>query len=249
VGQSDERSGYEVRCSGKKYALKIPGIEQGELMKRYIKQNRSVYDSLAVQYSERILHKSQGGIDFDFLIDNLVSQYTRLYKKAPQKVLELGPGAGETLRAFSSRGFCTTAIEFSKEMAKVSHKNSPKTMMILEDALSFRDFLQKQFDIVFAGAFLHLFTIKDEEILLRKIRKWMSDESLFCLYTTVHEVSEEGFFPKSDYGSQMEHFRRRWNREDLRVFLTDGGFAVVDAFENCEADRNKQWLTLILRKM
>ena len=217
-------------------------------MKKYIRQNRRVYDDLASQYGERVSRKSPYEIDFDFLVDSLMKKYVSLYKQVPEKILELGPGAGETLCAFSRKGCSTTAIEFSEKMANVARQNSPQTVFILEDALSFRGFGEEQFDIVFAGAFMHLFSIEDEKTLLRKIRKWMSDKSLFGLYTTVHEMSEEGLFLKSDYSSQLARFRRKWNREDLQEFLICNGFKILDAFENCEANRNKQWITLILKK-
>ena len=217
-------------------------------MKEYVKKNRKVYDALAVKYRERIEHKSAYEINFDFLAEYILKRYTELYQKAPGKVLELGPGAGEMLRAFDEKGCHTAAIEFSKKMAKVAGKNSPHTVFVLKDILSFHDFLQEQFDIVFAGAFLHLFPLEDEERILRKVRKWMSEESLFCLYTTVHEVSEEGIFPKDDYGMHMKHFRRKWKEEDLCLFLEENGFERVDSFKNYEADRKKQWLTLLLKK-
>lgn len=218
-------------------------------MKEYVKRNRKIYDALAVKYCERIMHKSPCEIDFGRLVDYMTRHYVELYGSAPQKVLELGPGAGEVIRTFDERGCYTAAIELSTKMAEVAKKNSPHTVFLLHDILSFHDFLQEQFDIVFAGAFLHLFPLEDEERILRKIRKWMSGESLFCLYTTIHAVSEEGIFPKDDYGAHIEHFRRRWNRNDLCSFLTANGFEIIASFENYEADRNKQWFNLLLKKV
>lgn len=217
-------------------------------MKDYVRKNRKIYDALAVKYLERIENKSIYEIDFGCLVDYIIKYYSEIYGRSPEKVLELGSGVGEILKTFDERGCYTTAIELSQKMANVAKKNSPHTVFILKDILSFNNFLFEQFDVIFAGAFLHLFSIEDEKEILRKVNKWMSEESLFCLYTTLHEKSEEGIFPKDDYGVHIEHFRRRWNKSDLCNFLTDNGFEIIDSFENYEADRKKQWINLILKK-
>lgn len=217
-------------------------------MRDYVRRNRKIYDTLAVKYLERIENKSVYEIDFDCLVNYMIKYYSKTYERFPAKVLELGPGVGEVLKIFDERGCYTTAIELSQKMANVAKKNSPHTVFILKDILSFNNFLFEQFDVVFAGAFLHLFSIEDEKIILRKVKNWMSGESLFCLYTTLHEKSEEGIFPKDDYGVHIERFRRKWNKNDLCNFLMDNGFKIMDSFENYEVDRKKQWINLILRK-
>lgn len=217
-------------------------------MKDYVRRNQKIYDTLATKYLERIKNKSIYEIDFGYLVSYMIKHYFETYGKLPAKVLELGPGAGEVLKIFDEKGCYTSAIEFSSKMADVAKKNSPHTIFILKDILSFNYFLQEQFDIVFAGAFLHLFSIEDEKKILCKVNKWMSKEGLFCLYTTLHEKSEEGIFLKDDYGMHIEHFRRRWNKLDLCNFLTDNGFEIIDSFENYEKDREKKWINLILKK-
>lgn len=217
-------------------------------MKNYVKRNCLAYDMLAYEYRDRIRYKSAYEIDFAILVDRIIACYHQQFRRSPGKVLELGPGAGAVLRHFAEHDCNTIAIDISAKMLEVAQKESPDSILILKDILSFQCFFDEQFDIIYAGAFLHLFSYNDEKRILSKVRRWLSKDGIFFLNTTLHGVSEEGMYLKDDYGMRLRRFRRRWEKNDLLYFLDDNGLRVIDSFENIEKDRNKHWINLILMK-
>lgn len=200
---------------------------------------------LAEEYQKRILQKSSYEIDFSKLVEYVLEVYYRVYSTMPRNVLELGPGAGEVVKEFSIRGIDTSALEISHKMALLTQENSPNTHIFEGDIINVEDITDGKFDIIFAGAFLHLFSMDQEKIVLEKIAKWLSAKSAFFMYTTLHEKSSEGFEIKSDYKTQIKRFRRRWKKTDLLSFLNEQGFEVVDYFINDEIDRNKTWINIV----
>lgn len=217
-------------------------------MKKYVKKNCQVYNRLALEYLYRINHKSDYEIDFCALVDRIIKCYLDQFHKLPVKVLELGPGVGAVLKGFDERNCRTAAIDVSSKMLEIAQKKSPNSLLILEDILSFRCFFEEQFDIIYAGAFLHLFSYNDAKRILNKVYKWLSEDGIFFLNTTLHTASKEGVFCKDDYGLKLKRFRRKWEKKELLNFLDENGFEIIDMFENVESDRNKHWINLFLIK-
>lgn len=218
-------------------------------MRDYIKKNRQTYNELAEKYLERFNHRSICETNPCTLAKYVFDKYVQMNEKNPIKILELGPGSGAILKEFSKMGCYTTAIEFSVNMAKIACKNSPASTFLIKDIITCSNLLYDQFDIIYVGAFIHLFPVEDEKRVLNKIKKWISKDGMVYLNTTLHEVSEEGFFVKKDYGSNIEHFRRKWEKQDFLNFIVENGFEIIDSYENTEEDREKTWLNLIIRKV
>lgn len=217
-------------------------------MREYIKRNRQLYNELADQYQQRCENRSIYEYNPRKLVQYVIENYEKEYGVMPVKILELGPGAGASLKIFSEYKCITTAIEFSTKMAQIAHANSPYTVFLIKDVMNCRNLLYKQFDIIYASAFIHLFPLEDERRLLKKMRQWLSKDGLIYLNTTLHNISEEGYFTKEDYVGKTQHFRRRWEKKDFISFLKSCGFEVLDVFENEERDRKKHWINILLRK-
>lgn len=216
-------------------------------MREYIRKNRQVYNQLAENYLSRMKTPGEFQSKPEELAGYVFHYYVKMYSKKPRKVLELGPGAGAVLKAFTDFGCATTAIEFSTKMAHIACKNSPRTTFLIKDVTTCGNLLYNQFDIVFASAFIHLFPIDDEKRILNKVKKWATRDGLIYLNTTVHDFSEEGVFLKEDYGKGIEHFRRRWSRSDFINFLRQNNFNILDMNDKEEMDRKKVWMNFILK--
>ncbi len=216
-------------------------------MREYIKKNRQVYNKLADIYLGRMQNRSKWESDPQKLAQFTFDFYTELYGRKPKKVLELGPGVGAMLKEFTNLGCATTAIEFSTKMAHIAYKNSPRTTFLIKDIITCSNLLYRQFDIIFASAFIHLFPLEDEKRVLNKIRKWASKDSIIYLNTTIHKNSCEGMFVKEDYGNNTEHFRRKWNKDEFLGFLSENDFEILDKSEKVELDRKKVWINVIIK--
>ncbi len=211
-------------------------------MKEYIKSNQEVYDHLAEEYRR----KMQDYVISDRKIAAPFIEYIKNhFTKA--KVLELGPGSGLNLSYFEKEGFETTAIDFSREILRISQKAAPKTKYLFGDFLAY-DFGKSRFEGIFAKAFIHLFPRHDASMVLEKIFDLLDDDGAAFIATTIHEKSEEGFFEKTDYNKKMKRFRKKWTESELLDEITRVGFTVYDQGYHLEHDKEKKWINLVLVK-
>ena len=56
-----------------------------------------------------------------------------------------------------------------------------------------------QFDIIYAGALIHLFKESDAHNVLNKFQQWLKTTGVLFINTTISEVTEEGFYYKNNY--------------------------------------------------
>ena len=162
-------------------------------------------------------------------------------------VLEIGPGAGQTLQYFSMCGCHTIGVELSYKMAQIAKRKSPESLIICQDINSVQ-FLERQFHIIYLGAVLHLFPEKDASKLLQNIQHWLDDDGILYVNTTIHNRSFEGFYEKKDYRIPCTRYRKYWTENDFCTFVQKCGFDICDRGYSNEPERKKQWIALYCRK-
>ncbi|MDE1848809.1 MAG: class I SAM-dependent methyltransferase [Nanoarchaeota archaeon] len=211
-------------------------------MREYLEHNRRTYDALAEEYKHNL--ETYAVADQKILFPFIGCLKARF---SNPRVLELGPGSGLALQYFAREGFNTTAIDISSEIIKVAEQASPSTHYLLGDFLGF-DFGGLIFDGIFAKAFIHLFPKDDAMLVFRKIFGLLSRGGVAYLATTRHEVSEEGFFEKSDYQRKEKRFRRRWAEGDLLEAIINTGFDIYNRWYDDEPDKGKKWINILAVK-
>lgn len=214
-------------------------------MKDYISINRICYDMLAEQYEKRVDAPGKYEESPETL-GNFALRHLSLDCNKKCLVAEIGPGAGKMLRYFESHECRTVGIDLSSEMAKIAKNVSPGSMIINDDVFNV-NFVAEQFDLIYMGAIIHLFSKNDASELLSKIKHWIKKDGIMFINTTCCKKSEEGFFTKRDYLGEIKRFRRDWVEEEFFTFINEAGFDVVDVMYTNEVDRNKKWVSYICR--
>ena len=141
----------------------------------------------------------------------------------------------------------TCAIELSSKMIEYAKQRSPRTTFaqvnVLEATLE-----SNLFDAIFMGAVIHNFPKEDARKLLQLIRTWLKEDGKTLIYTTIHEKSEEGFYEKQDYEGNIVRFRKKFTEPELKELLEEEGFEITYTMHTSEPDRQKNWLTYIVKK-
>lgn len=212
-------------------------------MKEYISKNRIAYDLLAEQYQQRIQNASPYEEKIDCL-GNFALKYVS--NKQSIKVMEIGPGPGNMLAYFESKGCRTIGIELSYNMAKLCLQNSPNSFVVNANILEM-NFYSKQFDLIYLGAVFHLFPKHDANILLEKIKRWLTPRGIVFINTTCEDSSVEGFSAKVDYTFNIVRFRKRWTESEFLDYLAEHNLQILDKMYTDEQDRKKRWLAVVCR--
>ncbi len=211
----------------------------------YITVNRKAYDKFADQHAKR--HEEVGKYDLTdgqwkkILTENLLKKDTR------NLVLEIGPGTGRMLAIFEELNCRTCAIELSSKMIEYAKQRSPRTTFAQVNVLEAK-LESNLFDAIFMGAVIHNFPKEDARKLLQLIRTWLKEDGKTLIYTTIHEKSEEGFYEKQDYEGNIVRFRKKFTEPELKELLEEEGFEITYTMHTSEPDRQKNWLTYIVKK-
>ena len=214
--------------------------------KEYIQVNKKAYNTFAIQHANR--HKIIGKYeltDADWV--KLLSEEL-LNKNLKNNVLEIGPGTGRILKLFEEELNCRTcAVELSEEMIKWAKVKSPNTIFIEDNILNVK-FFENTFDAIFMGAVIYNFPKDDAKKLLLLTYKWIKEDGKILIYTTIHDKSEEGYYEKEDYSGNIVRFRKRFTEIELKKLVEECKFKIVYKMYTEEPDRNKKWLTYIIKK-
>lgn len=214
--------------------------------KKYIEVNKKAYNEFAIQHLNR--HRKIGKYDLTdedwvkLLGEELIN------KKLNNNVLEIGPGTGRILKLLEEKLNCRTcAVELSKEMIKYARLKSPNTLFIEDNILNVK-FSEDTFDAIFMGALIHNFPKEDAKQLLLLVYKWIKKDGKILVYTTIHDKSEEGYYKKEDYTGNIVRFRKKFTEEELKELVEKCKFKIIYKMYTEEPDRNKKWLTYIIKK-
>lgn len=205
--------------------------------KDYIEINKASYDIVAKEYKTKYKNNDGANKFYDILQEFVLNKKNDDFSK----MLEIGPGVGTLLKIFEEKGFRTTAVELSENMASLACENSSNSVIINNNILEI-NFMPKQFDFILAMAVIHNFPEEDLIKLLDKIKVWLKDDGFFILDTTNNQVTETGFFEKEDYNNNVVRYRRKWKKEDLESFMEKQGFYIQDSVVYKDSTSNKEWL-------
>ncbi len=205
--------------------------------KDYIEINKASYDIVAEEYKTK--YKNNDGANKFY---EILQEFVLKKKNSDiSKMLEIGPGVGTLLKIFEEKGFRTTAVELSKNMASLACENSSNSVIINGNILEI-NFMPKQFDFILAMAVIHNFPEEDLIKLLDKIKIWLKDDGYVILDTTKNKVTETGFFEEEDYNNNVVRYRRKWKKEDLETFMAKQGFYIQDSIVYKDSTSSKEWL-------
>lgn len=205
--------------------------------KDYIEINKASYDIVAKEYKTKYKNNDGANKFYDILQEFVLNKKNDDFSK----MLEIGPGVGTLLKIFEEKGFRTTAVELSENMASLACENSSNSVIVNNNILEI-NFMPKQFDFILAMAVIHNFPEEDLIKLLDKIKVWLKDDGFFILDTTNNQVTETGFFEKEDYNNNVVRYRRKWKKEDLESFMEKQGFYIQDSVVYKDSTSNKEWL-------
>lgn len=214
-------------------------------MKKYVRINQIAYDTLYNEYNTRVTTKSEYEEKSELLAGTVLNCAKKSFKKIT--VLEIGPGSGEILSYFEENGCRTVAVELSTKMVEVAKIRSPHTVFIINDITETK-FSTDQFEVIYAGALIHLFPLKTSLELLKKFYSWLKPNGIIFINTTIHDVSEEGYFTKHDYEIPVKRFRKKWTEKEFVLALQNTGLEIIQRLFTNEQDRNKQWVAFLCKK-
>ncbi len=217
---------------------------KAQLKKDYIKLNKLAYNRAAKEFLGKIELRKES----DNKLVKRLAAYFEQDKKA-KNLLELGPGSGYISKLFCERGHMVTAIEFSKEMAKVAAHTAPSAKIIEAEFLSY-DFNKQKFDVLLAIAFIHLFPEKDSRALVKKAHRLLKANGMAIFSTTLHDNTSENFAQKHNFSSTPMRFRRQFDKNTFLNMFSPTDWGIIDYFTNPDSEKihGKTWQTVILMK-
>jgi trans-aconitate methyltransferase len=131
-------------------------------MTDYIDINRLAYEVLSNDYRQRAVIRSK----FEEIPENLAGATFSACQTTskPKIALEIGPASGDIIELFSKWNAITLAVELTVNILELARQRSPATIFIQDNILNVH-FANNQFDVIYAGAVIHLFP-KDDAIML-----------------------------------------------------------------------------------
>lgn len=203
----------------------------------YIYLNKNAYDSLAKEYEQKVTKRSQFNAK---VIDKFIS-----FIKTGPAVLDLGCAVGLDMQIFSQKGFQTTGLEISPKMAAFAKKRSPESEIIIGNFLETD--LNRQFDAIFAQAFIHLFPKSEVGLVFQKIYSLLKTGGVAHITSSKSKVSREGFYSKVDYQGEQKRFRKFWTKRELKQSLMENNFKIIDYYEITDPYQ-KTWMVFTVEK-
>lgn len=213
-------------------------------MEEYLLRNKETYEAAAEEFRGKIPHRK-------VITESFVADFcSTLSGLNPRKttILELGPGSGYTSKLLIERGFDVSAIEISQKMADVAVETAPPLKMIVDEFKS-HDFGSTRYNAIIGIAFIHLFPGREIPTLLNKINNLLVKNGILHLSTTVHLISEEGFFTKNNFKGKYLRFRKRFTEEEFKNYIEAAGFNIQKVFfVEDDEEKDKRWMNIIATK-
>lgn len=111
--------------------------------KRLIQKTKADFEKIAKQFSKtRVYPRPEMGY------------FVKKYVKSGQKILDVGCGNGRIFELLKNKNIDYTGIDGSKTLISEARKKYPNEKFFVKDALRI-EFKRKNFDLIFAFAFLH----------------------------------------------------------------------------------------------
>ncbi len=211
-------------------------------MKEYLKINKKVYENLAPEYDKRwrvyLEHEKA-------VLKPLESRLKKEFD-IPISVLDVGCGVGLDSYILSKNGFVVIGIDFSPKMLSFAERNVPSVKFVDIDFLE--DDFEGNFQGIILNAFIQLFPKRDVSIILEKVKSLLVKDGYCLISITKDEESKEGYMEKIDYPGNLKRFRKFWTKKEIIEILEQGGFKIVEYYEDYEKNFKKNWMNIIFQK-
>lgn len=208
----------------------------------YSDLNRLAYDLLADEYRSRSYSPGPTQESPEYLAGLL----TKHLRTSSRRVLELGPGSGEILRALGAAAIDTVAVEISPRMAMIARQRAPNALILISDILNL-DFPPGSFDGIYAGAFLHLFPQSEAARLVHQIARWTCSDGTVFVNTSIADEFSECLELKADYLHRVARFRSRWTEAQFQRLVESNGLSIMERITTDERERGKYWVAYLCK--
>jgi len=170
-------------------------------------------------------------------------------------MLDIGFGAGHTLRYFSDNGYKTTGIDFSPEMCKVAKSVSPKSEIICDNIFNV-NLGTDRFNVIVMSSMLCQLSTKDAKALLAKARGALKMNGRIYASTSIEDNNHSGVFLKESVGTtsiknpSISRFRTNYTISAFVELLESSGFDIEMPFISSEKsdDTERQFQGYICEK-
>lgn len=154
-------------------------------------------------------------------------------------ILDAGCGSGRDSRYFLERGFCVEAVDASDAMCKIASEYIGQPIACINfEEIEYRE----RYDGIWASASLLHVEKKSLPNVLKRFQKALKEKGI--LYASLKFGAGEEV--------RLERFFCDYTLDELqRVFLQDGLFELVEAFETEDGRagyEEKPWVNIIVRK-
>lgn len=199
--------------------------------------NKKTYSLLAQEYENRVQNLMP--------VTSAAMDYFASYIKPKGRVLDIGCAVGIAVSVLAEKGFAVTGIDISEPMTKFARKRNPNSKIITGDFLE--EEFEEKFDGVLAFAFIHLFPKKEAIKIMDKINSILNAGAVALLSSTESKESKEGWYAKDDFNKREKRFRKFWTEEELRIYIQQSGFEVVD-LKKFHDPFGKTWMDFVAKK-
>ena len=197
-----------------------------------------LYNALADEYKKRAMNT--------LVHDQLIEKAQTLKSVVSgNQALEIGVGGWQMNKCLHDVGFETSGIDIADQMIENAKCLNPSGHFFVGDYL--KTSMNKQYDLVAALAFIHLFEQDEAHEILLKIYHDLAQNGVLHLTTTKEDHYEYAKIAKGDYGDSYLRYRARHTPESF-IWLLDGTGFVFEHIATEDGVDGKQWMSMIARK-
>lgn len=183
------------------------------------------------------------------------------------QALDIGCADGSHAYLLAQRGYDVTAVDFSPRMIRIARwrlirfrlqkAHRPRFLTGEFHAGTFRDSAgrterlgDRQFDLVVANAFVHLFPQPHDSHVVRKALELVALDGTALFSTTIEDSREEGYFMKHRTdGTGVDRWRGHYPKDEFLALIRDVAGDLFDMQDEITTDtRGRSWLTVAVRR-
>ena len=177
---------------------------------------------LSEQYNELAeLYEENRGI---FDMSEILNGFWKKLNCEKGMLLDLGSGAGEPVaQFFLKKGWQVKGVDYSDKMVELAGKYTPEMNIVLSDMRDV-EFNDSEFDAVTAVYSLFHLPVRDQEMMFRKVRKWLKPEGKFLFtYASREYTGRDEFSGYIEFMGQNLYYSHT-TVDKLKSQLINSGF-------------------------
>ena len=207
-----------------------------ETAEKILEENKKVFEVIAQEFSET---RKENWPEIEELVK---------FVKPQDKILDLGCGNGRLLKIFLEKNLEIdyTGVDKCEKLIEIAKNQFPQTKFLAADVLNL-PFKEKEFDSVFAIAFLHHFPseelrwqvlknikqiLKPDGLLILSVWnlwqiKYIFKYKLFRLFSGLEDVYINW---KSKTGQILKRYYYAFRKKELEKLVKDAGFKIINCY-------------------